>query len=133
MIIFDYLFYRFHGAFKKLPRKTYTADIQSLCALTTLQCMNIGFVLFIFCYIKDINTLGISKIWYAIPILILMFLNYLRYWGDNNIASLTKKWKDEEKNIKIRRGIYVIFYVVISIGLCVWSADFVGRYFRNMR
>ena len=130
MVFFDYIFYRIHNVFIKLPRATYTADIQSLCAVSTLQWFNIITFYLAFCYF-DNSEQKLSKLWVVLSLTLIILLNYLRYWGKHNIASLTQKWKDEQRNQRINRGIFVLFYVVFSIAMVVFAADYVGRYFRH--
>lgn len=132
MILFDYIFYRLHNIFKKVQNGTYTADVQSLCALSTLQWMNIFFLVNMYSYTKE-KDLKISKIEIVVSILIFIFMNYLRYSRKANIKILTKKWKNEKEYKKFINGILVLIYVIATLALCVWSADFVGRYFRELK
>lgn len=131
MKLFDYIFYRAHNLFLKIPRKSYTADIQALCAVSTLQFFNLLFFELLFSYLKKEALFSLNKYLIGGTIAFLILLNYLRYWGNSNIKELGKKWKNESNDQKLIRGIFVIIYVLLSIVLAVGSAHYVGKYFRE--
>ena len=133
MTLFDYIYYRIYFFFIKLPGKRYSSEFQTICALSTLQWMNLYFLIQMFFYYKNIDISNIHLIWTLVSMIIIIIFNYIRYSDENNITQLIEKWRDEELKIKRRNGIFTFLYVVISILLCVWSADFVGHYFRSLR
>ena len=130
MKFFDYIFYRSHNFFLKIPRRRYSADIQALCTVVTLQFLNTLFIVLLFSYLRKEVLFSLNKYLIGGTILLLIFFNYLRYWGPGNIKELTRRWKDETNPQKFKGGVFVIIYVILSLILAVGSAHYVGKFFR---
>ena len=131
MKVFDYIFYRFHNLFLKIPRKSYTADIQALCTVSTLQFFIFLIFMFLFSYIRKDDLFPSNKYVFGGILVLLLVLNYMRYLRYSRIIELSEKWKNESKEQKLIRGIFIMIYVLLSIVLTVGLAHYVGKYFRE--
>jgi hypothetical protein len=132
MKFFDYIFYRSYNFFYKMPRNRYTADVQALCVVSTMQFFNFLFLDLFISYLRKEALIPLSKYLFVGTIAVLLFINFLRYWGrGTNINEMTKRWKNENQNQKLIRGLFVIMYTLLSIILAVGSAHYVGKYFRT--
>jgi hypothetical protein len=133
MNFFDYIFYRSYKFFHKMPSNRFTADVQALCVVSTLQFFNLIFLNLFFSYLKKEEILPSNKFSYVGTIVVLLFINFLRYWGrSSNIKELSRRWKNENQNQKLIRGFLVTIFIILSIVLAVGSAHYVGKYFREL-
>jgi hypothetical protein len=114
-----------------MPRNRYTADVQALCVVSTLQFFNLLFLDLFISFLKKEALIPLSKYLFGGTIAVLLFINFLRYWGRvTNIKELTRRWKNENQNQKLISGLFVTIYIILSIVLAVGSAHYVGKYFR---
>ena len=114
-----------------MPRNRYTANVQALCAVSTLQSFNLIFLELFLSYLKKKDMFPSNKYLYGGIVVVLLFINFLRYGGDT-IKELAKKWKNESENQKLIKGFFVTIYIILSIVLFVASADYVGKYLRTL-
>lgn len=131
MKLFDYIFYRAYNLFLKIPYRSYAENIQAICALSALQFFNLFFLELLFSYIFKESLLSLDIYLILGIMIILLFLNYLRYGGTAKLKEFEKRWKNESKKQNLIRGGLVLIYVILSIVLAVGAAHYVGKYFRE--
>lgn len=112
--IFDYIFYRvcfFYRKKKDLSPETTGWILNSILQSFTLLDL---FLLIRIIYEYPIPK-NFNKIW-VLPLIALFFvLNWFRYEKRITYNELYKKWNDEEKRQKRKKGTLIVLYCIISI------------------
>jgi hypothetical protein len=115
LIWFDYIFYRIVSFYKdKLPAIFLLSLAQSANFLTLLSLIYMPFG-----EPKKIPVIVIL----VFTILFFIIVNTIHYRGRILLNNLESKWEGEDSSIKLRKSIYMILYIALSIILFVFSAN----------
>ena len=123
LTFFDYVFYKVCNAYSKTSDSR--PEGSAFCVVSLLKGLNILTLLFFFEIITR-NKFSVTKYSVAGLMILLLVLNYIRYINKENrtYKSLTEKWADETK--KKRKGILIVFYIILTIVLSFGLAIYMG-------
>lgn len=122
--MFAYLYYRIYAIYKYKWNDN-VPGVYAVCIISLLQGFNILSVLFAVELFAQLD-FEIRKIYYGLLIIVLIAFNYYRFNLLTNFSELEKKWRDEAVQIKILRGVLVLFYISASIFLILFLADYLS-------
>lgn len=120
--MFNYLYYRIFSTYK-YKWKDNIPGVYAVCILSILQFFNILSVLYTVETFSMLD-LNMKKIYYGLFVGIIIALNYYRYNFLTLFCKLEKKWKNEPKNIRIVRGYFVITYILLSVFIILYLANY---------
>jgi len=63
------------------------------------------------------------------PCLIILIFNFFRYFKMYPFEKAKKQWGDEETERKIKRGWWIIFYIVLNLGITIFLSIYRKYYF----
>lgn len=112
MKVFDYIYYRIYWIYQYKWKES-MPNLYSIGAISVLQMINISSVIFlaVFLFNPDFH---INKYFGVIFIFGFWLLNHLRYKNNRSFYNLEKQWNNEPRNIRIKRGILVFLYILLS-------------------
>lgn len=123
MNFFDYAYYRICRAYSRT--RDSNPEGAAVCVIAGMQGFNLISVFMFFAAIeRDKSILNLLIV--IIIIVFFLVFNYIRYIyrENNNYEVMREKW-DSEVNIN-KKGIIVVFYVIISIVLFIGLAIYLG-------
>jgi len=123
---FDYIFYKACEFYYKEEGKDSGFRISALLIVAMVQGFNLFSVFDIICIIIH-KKIYINKFYAAIPVLILLILNGIRYNRDAyDYDVLQNRWGNKEEKTKKRKGNLVIAYITFSGILFLGLAIYLG-------
>jgi hypothetical protein len=120
MKFFDYLYYRTYFAYLKKNDSDPWIYATNLVAL--MQTFNL---LAIYTLVQKIqNKQPINKIVFVIIALLLIGLNYYRYQKIKPYNKLCDLWINDDKGTRMKKGILIVLYIILSVLLPVLYSFF---------
>lgn len=112
--VFDYIFYRISDFYKK--KRDSVAEISGALIVSLLQFFSIiDILIFVRIFWEYSTPDNFSKYW-ALPLCILLAIfNWIKYVKRNKYLEYRRKWKDEVDAKRIRKGISIVLYLIISL------------------
>lgn len=124
MRFFDYIFYRTYFLYK-YKWKDDTPIPYALSLVTILQVFNIGSLFLIYAFFNKIK--HVKPIYAAILFVGLLVFNVINYRSKNCFVQLSERWDNEKKDLRLKKGILIIAYILISAVIFFWIALTLGK------
>lgn len=113
--VFDYFYYRVCDFYDK--HNGSSPGITGLCIVVLMQFFNLITISCAVGLLFHMETVP-SKLVGLILLVFLFILNGI-YFNNSNYILLKERWKDEDKNTRLRRGMMVLTYIIFSTFTCI--------------
>lgn len=109
----DYLFFRLERFF--LQRGDRIASSQSSQMVALLEVITLVNLFSFFRILLRFETPQDFKLYGILTMLVIFFLNNIRYGSIVRINEIRTRWKGEDHEIKRKRGVWIVIYIVLCI------------------
>lgn len=109
---FDYIFYRISFFFRQI---SVVGDLNSITIISIVETWNlvsITKILFIILN-REMDNINLHLTFFVV--LFLIALNSIRYYKFKRYQDLDKLWKRKKKIRKIKRGVFILIYLLFSL------------------
>jgi len=117
MIVFYYMFYRISKFFVKYDLETFNPEINSGGIISLMQSFNVVAILY---FVFSVRLTKELSVYITLPILL---LNWVFFFTAKKMKELEIKWDEEDYKTKRRRGLFVVFYIFISVFFYVFALN----------
>lgn len=128
--MFAYLYYRIFSIYKYKWNDS-IPGVYALGIVSVLQGFNLSCLLFFVFFIAE-SHLNMNKLYGGLLFVVLLGINYYRFYIRTNFSLLEEKWKKETMQKKTRNGILIIIYIVFSVLFFLLLANYLGEINRKM-
>ncbi len=123
---FDYIYYRVYHVYK-IKWNDNSPGAYATSLVTLLQSLLfVVMPVLIYSAFSGIE-IGLGKIYYIGVFIVFFVFNYFRYYKVTNYKNLAKKWNEEEKDKRKKRGIYIILFIIITLLMFFALVTFLGK------